>query len=104
MVAAAAAVCVVVRKLAGTETIEIPAPAAAAPVACEAAAGGAAAMQGMVNMTVWVTVTGSAVIVVVPGAPEAKTVVVKKEKALGWILSACFHDTLSGQIKFNPAQ
>lgn len=80
--AEAATEAVVVRRLGGTETIETPAPAAALEAAGAAAGALEAAMQGIVSITVWVTVDASSVIVVVPGVPEAKTVVVKKEKAL----------------------
>lgn len=71
--AATAALGVVVWSAEGTETIEIPAPAA----------GGALfAAQGIVSITVWVTVEASSVIVVIGAAPWAKTVVVKKENWL----------------------
>lgn len=44
-----------------------------------AAVAAADAVQGIVNITVWVTVEASSVMVVVGAAPEAKTVVVRKE-------------------------
>lgn len=89
MAAAGLADGVVVCRFVGTGTTVRPTPpepAALAPAGFTAPGFAATppplAAQGMVTRTVCVTVSASAVMVVVGAAPAAKTVVVKKEKAL----------------------